>query len=395
MTPGPARLGVLIPEYPGQTHSFFWREMQSVRARSGHSVMVFSTRRPAKPVPHSWVSEAPATYLFPPPKAGFAGLLAALPGALARLMVRPATRPILRNPRNWLMLLMAMRLVRLCRTHDIRHLHVHSCASAALVAALARQIGGPPYSLVLHGAIQTYGPHQRFKWQGARFVFVVSEMLRHQVSEILPDMMEKTSVVPMGVDVEIFTPPPARREPGEGFTWFCCARLNRGKGHDTLLEALHRLRGEGGDVRLVIAGEDEQGGSGYRREIEKEIDRLGLRDVVTLLGAVRQEDVVRHLQSSDGFVLASRNEALGVAYMEAMACGLPVIGTAVGGVGEVIDDGTNGLLVPPGDAGALAAAMKRIMTDRPFADRLGGNAREKIVTRFSASRSAVELLARI
>ena len=115
--------------------------------------------------------------------------------------------------------------------------------------------------------------------------------------------------------------------------------------------------------------------------------------MVELLGSVTQESVRDELQSADGFVLASRHEPLGVAYMEAMACELPVIGTDAGGVGELITQGRDGLLVPPGDVPALADAMDRLMADPVLRRLLGTAARGRIVADFGSRRSADALAA--
>ena len=102
--------------------------------------------------------------------------------------------------------------------------------------------------------------------------------------------------------------PPALPRPDapEPFTWFCCARLNRVKGHDTLIAAAGLLRARHPDrsFRIRIAGEDEQGGTGYRRDLEAAIAAAGLGGVVELLGSVTQESVRDELQSADGFVLS-------------------------------------------------------------------------------------------
>lgn len=113
-----------------------------------------------------------------------------------------------------------------------------------------------------------------------------------------------------------------------------------------------------------------------------------LGEVVQLLGSVTQETVRDELQSADGFVLASRHEPLGVAYMEAMACELPVIGTDAGGVRELITQGKDGLLVPPGNAEVLADAMLRLMEDHGLRHALGAAARQRVVADFSSRRSA-------
>ncbi|MFD2816974.1 glycosyltransferase [Paracoccus aerius] len=179
------------------------------------------------------------------------------------------------------------------------------------------------------------------------------------------------------------------------FTWFCCARLNRVKGHETLIEAAGLLRARHPDLpfRVRIAGEDEQGGTGYHRDLDAVLSAAGLGDIVALLGSVTQADVRDELQAADGFVLASRHEPLGVAYMEAMACELPVIGTEAGGVRELITQGQDGLLVPPDDALALALAMFRLMENPDLRRTVGTAARRRIVEGFSSRRSADALAA--
>lgn len=392
----PHKIAVLIPEFPGQTHSFFWREIEALDAFHGIGAQIVSTRLAPKPVWHDWVEQAGAIQLYPVPKAELAWLLPDLALALLRLAADPDIRRILRQPKAWAFVLMALRLARICRARGLSHLHVHSCANFALIAALCHRISGIPYSLVLHGPLVDYGPDQPFKWKDAAFVFVITETLRAEVAQVMPAMMDKVRVVPMGVNTDQFSPPAAPRpDSPDPFTWFCCARLNRVKGHDTLVEAasLLRARHPGRSFRIRIAGEDEQGGSGYHRDLDAMIAAAGLGDTVELLGSVTQEAVRSELQSADGFVLASRHEPLGVAYMEAMACELPVIGTDAGGVQELIAGDRDGLLVPPGDAQALADAMEKLMDDPTLRRTLGEAARQRIVADFSARRSADALAA--
>lgn len=144
-------------------------------------------------------------------------------------------------------------------------------------------------------------------------------------------------------------------------------------------------------MKLVIAGQDEQGGNGYARVLQAKIDAAGLRDRVTLLGAVSEETVRRHLLEATVFVLASKFEAIGVAYMEAMSCEVPVVGTRVGGVEELIEDGRTGLLVAPESPQEIVMAIERLVLDPDLARRLGQAAREVVVTRFGAARSATTL----
>ena len=392
----PRRIGVLIPEFPGQTHSFFWREIEALQAGHGIESQIVSTRLAPKPVWHDWVDQAQAVQLYPVPRAELARLLPDLLAALPRLAADADARRILRQPKAWAFVLMALRLARICKAKGLSHLHVHSCANFALIAAFCQRIAGIPYSLVLHGPFKDYGPDQPFKWKNARFVFVITETLRAEAADLMPDMMGKVQVVPMGVNTDLFCPPEDERPNApKVFRWFACGRLNRVKGYDILVEAAAIVQGRHPDLDFTIriAGEDDQGGTGYRREVEAAISRSDVGARIALLGSVDQKVIRQELDAADGFVLPSRNEALGVAYMEAMACGLPVIGTNAGGVKELISHGKNGLLVPPEDAEALAGAMVTLMKDGSLRRSLGRLGRQRIVEDFGSRRSADALAA--
>lgn len=391
------RIGFFIPEFPGQTHSFFWREISTLTTHHGLGARIVSTRLPAQPVRHSWTKEAEADYLYPVSPLTLVRLLARLIALLPRLLAQPDTRALLSAKTNWAMLLMALRLEEIVHARDIDHLHVHSCANAALIAALLNRVSGQGYSLVLHGPISDYGPHQDYKWRGARFGFVITRKLRGELLAHLPDqpdLAQRLAVVPMGVDTGTFVPGEGPRLEGP-WRWFCCARLNPVKGFDTLLAAASELRAAGRSFTITIAGEDEQGGRGYRGAIEEMIRDAGLGDTVTLLGAVTQERVLAELQAAAGFVLPSLHEPLGVVYMEAMACGLATVGTDGGGVTELIEDGVSGRLVAPRDSAALARAMAEIMDNPTLAQRLGAGGRARILEHFDASRSSAAIAERL
>jgi glycosyltransferase involved in cell wall biosynthesis len=129
-----------------------------------------------------------------------------------------------------------------------------------------------------------------------------------------------------------------------------------------------------------------------RPALEAEIRAAGLLQRVELAGERR--DVPQLLEDADVFVLSSRSEGAPLSILEAMAAGLPVVASAVGGVPEIVDDGTTGLLVPPGDAGALAAALERLLADPALRSRLGGAGWERVRERFDLAqlrRSHLEL----
>jgi glycosyltransferase involved in cell wall biosynthesis len=130
-----------------------------------------------------------------------------------------------------------------------------------------------------------------------------------------------------------------------------------------------------------------------REEVYARRAELGLEDVVRLVGAAEQDEVRTWWQRAAVAVLTSSNEGLPVALMEAAACGVPAVATAVGGVPELVDDGVTGLLAPAGDARALAAAVAELLDDPARATRMGAAARRRAEERYSVRTQVDRLLA--
>ena len=391
----PRSIGILIPQFPGQTHIFFWREILELQ-KMGVSVALFSTTRPPPGlIAHDWSDRAMAdtTYL-----ADLSMGNAAL--ALPRLPLAALWRDLRHEPRAFardviLSLPAARRLVQSCQAQGIAHVHAHSCGRAALICALANRIWGLGYSLTLHGPLSDYGPGQGFKWRHAAFGTVITRKLTRELKRDLgDDLPDRLYLQPMGVDTDIlardtpYTPP----APGGPLRIFACGRLNVVKGHQDLLAAVRALRDRGIDARVEIAGEDDAGGSGYHSELQAELNRLNLQDHATLLGAIDAGAVREKLAQSHLFVLASWHEPLGVAYMEAMSMGVPTIGTDAGGVPELIRSGRDGLLVPPKRPDLLADAIAALAADPARLSALSEAGRARIVSGFSSALGAKTLL---
>jgi glycosyltransferase involved in cell wall biosynthesis len=146
-------------------------------------------------------------------------------------------------------------------------------------------------------------------------------------------------------------------EPDE-FAFLCVARFSPQKDHRTLLEAFSLGPGLRPRTRLLLAGDGE-----LMKQTEGLAARLGLRDRVTFLG--RRSDMPSVLAAADAVALSSQWEGNPLSVMEAMTAGKPVVATSVGAVPELLRDGTEGFLVPPGDAGALAGAMCKVCDFAP------------------------------
>lgn len=384
------RIGYLVPQFPGQTHAFFWREVKALEAR-GVAVRLLSTRPPPPGlVAHAWSEEAAARTLY---LASRSPLDAA--AALPALPWRDLGRVERGLGRDFLVSLgAARRLLRAAAGEGLGHVHVHSCGRSALIALLAERMGGPSYSLTLHGPLWDYGPGQNLKWRGARFATVITRKLLAEVKTVLrEDRPARIAVQPMGIEADALLRPapylPPR--PGEPIRLFCCGRLNPVKGHEDLLEALRLLLDGGTAVTLAIAGEDDDGGTGYRRVLEARIAELRLGPHARLLGAVDEARVREELWRAHAFVLASFHEPLGVALMEAMAAGVPTVGTAAGGVRELITHGVDGLLVPPREPARIAQAILQVAREPRLAHQLsrGGELRAR---QLDAARGAETLM---
>ena len=209
----------------------------------------------------------------------------------------------------------------------------------------------------------------------------VSEEVARRWRERLGVPAAKLEVIPNGILLEPFAGAPNRplRAAWTGSpprpVVLTVARFDRQKGHSHLLAAAARLP----DVAFVLAGDGPE-----RYTIEADISRLGLGDRVILLGY--RADVPDLLANCDLFVLPSLFEGLPLSVLEAMAAGKPVIASAIGGTDEAVVHGETGVLVPPGDAEALAAAIRLVLSDTDLAQRLGAAGAARVRERFSANR---------
>lgn len=388
------RIGVIVPEFPGQTHAFFWREIRAMEEAGAH-VRIFSTRKPpASACPHGFRDRAVArtTYLFPPGP-GWAGMLGRAPGRAAQAAAYVAglsETPAAGRARLMALIPSAAALAAACRADRIAHVHIHSCANAAHLGAIAHILSGLSYSLTLHGNLPVYGTDHGAKFARAAFVSAVTRPLAEEIRAVRADV--PAPVIMMGVDTDRFRPAPRGPRPGP-FEVVSVARLNPTKGHRFFLRALAALRDRGGPgIRYRIAGDGPA-----EADIRAEIETLCLGDRVEMLGALSEDRVLALLQGADALALTSigQGEAAPVAVMEAMACGLPVISSIIGGTPDMIEDGVDGLLVPQQDVTAIAGALEHLVSDPDAAARIGAAARETALEKFGYRANAAKLLAQI
>ncbi len=393
----PLRIGYLVPNFPGQAHLACWRDIEALEAQ-GHHVAILSTTPPQR-VPTDARARAAAertTYLG---KLDIAAAVVALGRAMPRgLPLWMLSGGVGFTAEALLSLSSAQRLRAVSRAQSLDHVHVHGSGRAALVAALARRIGGPGYSLTLCRALSRSGPGQRFKWQDAAFGTVAARHLLAELEASLADALPARVVVrPPGIDTDAMRRIDPYKAPvhGKPVRVFSCGALAPEKGHRDLMQAIRLLLDQGVDVRLEIAGEDDAYGAGYRRVLEKALKDLHLRDHVKLAGTIGIETLRDKLLESHVFALASVQEPVATSCLEAMACAVPVIATDVDGVPDAIIDNVSGRLVPPRNPRLMAQAIRDLANDPEAAMRLSHGGRERIVAHFTAAAAAATLVDQI
>ncbi|SFC33643.1 Glycosyltransferase involved in cell wall bisynthesis [Nocardioides terrae] len=207
----------------------------------------------------------------------------------------------------------------------------------------------------------------------------------------------RADVIPCGVDTSLFTPGPRASERAavggsdrarERQRLVVVGRLVTRKGIGNAIEALARLRHDGRDVELVIAG----GPAGSALDVDPEVERLRelaerlrVTDRVVFLGGLARADVPDLMRSADVVVTVPWYEPFGIVPLEAMACGRPVVGSAVGGLLDTIVPGGTGELVPPRDPEALADVLGELLDDPERRRRYGEAGRERAVSLYDWS----------
>jgi glycosyltransferase involved in cell wall biosynthesis len=252
--------------------------------------------------------------------------------------------------------------------YDVVHLFF-SLPTGAMLPFLS--LGDTPVIISLRGSdVPGYDRHQRklerahrlllpvtrWIWRRATRVVAVCESLGRLALRTDPGL--PYSVIPNGVDLARFRPSTrAQNRHGGKIRCLAVARLVERKGLSDLIEALAALERGRFELEILGSGPDEQ-------RLKDLATGLGVRNEITFAGSVSRSEIAGRYRDADIFTLASREEAFGNVFAEAMASGLPIVGSTVGGIPELVEHGKNGYLVPPREPRALAAAI-RLLADNP------------------------------
>ena len=290
---------------------------------------------------------------------------------------------------------------RLARRERFDAVHAHWVLPQGWVAAVLRATLGVPVLTTTHGgdlyALRKGLPAKAKGWalRSSDRVTAVSMSLRREVLSFGVDE-ERVSVLPMGVDVTTFTRCVASDEVKralnpDGPALLFVGRLVEKKGAQYAIEAMPAILREQPASRLIVVGEGPE-----RASLERLSRELGLNGRVKFAGAVPHRELPPLFASADVFVGPSvveangDTESFGVVFAEAMASGCPVVATRVGGVADVVVDGQTGLLVPERNAGAVADAVVRILSDPAKREQLAGNGVAWVRERFDQAKTGVQ-----
>lgn len=390
------RIGYLTNHYPRATDTFIQREVAALRKR-GFDVRTFSVRRPGSE--HEVSAEVAAE------KRGTHYLL---PAKFSRI-VYANVAAFIRSPRRYLgVLALALRTRRpglrgfalqlayfqeavvlslQLRRQGITHLHNHGGDNSGTVTLLASSMTQVGYSITIHGPHIFFDPTHwalREKLRYARFIACISYYCRSQLM-LFSDQedWDRLKIVRCGIDVEHYRYADVGQQVRR---LFYAGRLAIEKGLPVLFESLRILQIRGYDLQLTLAGDGED-----RERLQQLARQLGISQRLTFAGYLDQEQVREQLRQSDIFILPSLAEGVPVSLMEAMACGVPVLSTYVGGVAELVESEHTGLLVPAGDSNALSEAIVRYCDDFELRWRVSRLAREKIVAAFNLEHEVARL----
>ncbi|MDQ0467050.1 glycosyltransferase family 4 protein [Labrys wisconsinensis] len=407
--PGQPRIAVVVKGYPRLSETFIAQELLGLE-QAGLALEIWSLRRPTDGAVHEMHLRIAAPvhylpeYLYQAPWRVLKGAWAALRRPRLRRVLAVFWKDVLRDPTPNRGRRLGQALVLAHELSDaVRHVHVHYLHTPASVARYAALLTGRTFSFSAHAKDiwTTTDWEKREKiadsaW-GVTCTCVGCETLRRLSPDLEP---EKVSLVYHGLDLSRFPEPPQRRADADGsgaeraVAIVAVGRAVAKKGFGDLLEALARLPAD-------LAWRFTHIGSGeLLPSLKEQARRLGLADRITWRGGLPQQAVIEALQAADLFALPCREgeagdrDGLPNVIMEAATQALPILSTRFAGVPEFVREGRDGVLVPPGDVAALAAALEALIRDPARRAALGVSALERLQSGFSFGAGIATLVAK-
>jgi glycosyltransferase involved in cell wall biosynthesis len=346
----PRRVAYVVNVFPKLSETFIANELTELRQR-GLDLIVLSLRSPQESVHHKFID-----------RSGLIGLTRYPPTEFRTAL--QGFRPEI--------------------------IHAHFATEPTAAARLLSEELKIPFTFTAHGYDIRRKPPADFaaRAKAARAVVTVSEANALHITDSFGVPPSHIRVIPCGVDTQRFQPRLAQPvKTDEATRVVCVARFAQVKNLPLLLRACAVLRDRQVRFRCVVVGDGP-----CRPQLETLRRELQLDSLVEFPGAADHDKVLQYWQGTSLAALSSESEGMPVCLMEAGACGIPAVATAVGGVPELIDNGVTGLLCQPGDPNLFADALQTLIEDPTSARRMGDAARRRIEQRFSLSGQVTQLL---
>ncbi len=402
----PVPVAFVLKGYPRLSETFIAQEIAALE-RLGLDIIIVSLRHPTDKKRHALndAIRAPILYLpeylYQEPLRVLRGWWRArrLPGygATLRLWGRDLLRDLTPNRGRRLgqALVLAAEL-----PERYRHIHAHFVHTPGSVARYAAHLRGLPWTASAHARDLWTTPawEKQEKFADCQWAVTCNA---HNITHLRGiDAADKVSLVYHGIDTSRFPAPPESRPPRDGgkaddpVQLVSVGRAVAKKGYDILLDALAKLPR---DLHWRL---DHIGGGPLLPALKEQAERLGLAGRIAWQGAQAQDAVIAAYRQADLFALASRRDSEGDmdglpnVLMEAQSQGLACVSTDLSAIPELIEPDQTGLLVPPDDATALAAALQRLIADPALRRRLGDAGAKRVRERFSMQAGIAELARR-
>jgi glycosyltransferase involved in cell wall biosynthesis len=395
------KLAYIIGTYPSLTTTFIDREINFLR-QWGVDLQVISMRRPTGPLSAEQKASQPhVIYLLPVRTLHFVrahlGFVVRRPrvyfGTLFYLLRRPHL-----GLRSRLLTLLhfaaGVYAAYFLRDQAYDHIHAHFIDRAATLALVASRLLDIPYSVTAHASDIYVNPillHE--KLSEARFIATCTGYNQTYLAGLGTNGFgHKLRCIYHGLDVGNYQPAscPSPDKP----ILIAVGQLKEKKGFAYLLKACRILKDQGYHFACQIVGEGP-----LRQDLEVQIRQQSLQDTVTLCGALPHQEVIDKYKQSTIFVLPcivgadGDRDGIPNVVLEALAMQLPVVSTRHSGIPEVVEDGVNGVLVPPADEVALAEALASLLDDPERRRRLGERGRQTVIENFDVAQNVRRLLA--
>jgi glycosyltransferase involved in cell wall biosynthesis len=398
----PTAIAYLLSAYPDFHETFVAREVEGMR-QSGIPLRVYSLKRPS-----------PDAYLYP----DHAKLVRYLPFLFDARVIAGTLKALVRHPLavakaiGWLTSVywrrpkeLAKAIAILPKTLTIAGelegtdvaVHAHWATIPTSAAVVIQMVSGRPFSITAH-AWDIYLPEKSELRDKIRRCSGLVTCTAYNVQYLRSVVIDEASRAKInlnyhGIDLSKMTPTTRQRAPGTPLKVVAVGRLVEQKGFSLLVEAVGLAAKAGQQVEVTLIGDGP-----LQASLEQLAEQHGVRDRILFAGRVGHAQTIATMCASDVLiapsVIAKNGDRDGIpnVILEAMACGLPIIGSAVSGIPEVVRTGDTGHLVPPEDAAAVAQGIAALYADPVKSHEMGGNARRFIEKRFGIDGNVAELV---